>query len=134
MLLARAVVLWSGLVVVVFFDFFAAEGAELVFDGLDAEACAEVHVDGFHLGGVELEEAELGADAVVGGELGHVEFEVGHEDALVSFGLLLLGLEVVEGVGADVALEWVFFVGCAFLAASCFLSFHVAIVTSRVLR
>lgn len=37
------------------------------------------------------------------------------------------GLEVCEAMSSKIAFEWVVFVGGAFLAPSCFLSFHVVL-------
>ena len=71
--------------------------SEAVFDG--EGGCAEVHVDldGFHLGGVELEHAEFGEGAVVGVECDHVGGEVGDEEGL-SGGVVDQGDEVDDFV------------------------------------
>lgn len=61
----------------------AAELAEAVFDG-KGRGGAQVHVDfdGFHLGGVVLEQAQLGVDSLAGVEGYHVGVEVGDEQGL----------------------------------------------------
>lgn len=61
---------------------FAAELAEAVFDGGDGGAHVHVDFDGFHFGGVEFEEAQLGDDAVVGVHGYHVGLEVGYVEGL----------------------------------------------------
>lgn len=107
------------ILVVAVVELATAKERKLVLDGADVDAGVHVHVDGLHLRCVELEESEFGVDTVGGIEQEHVKLEVGHYAALC-----WLWLEIIHGMSADEPFERVFFVGCAFLAATSFHSFH----------
>lgn len=102
---------------------FEGEACETFVDSFGVVGEGHVHVDALEFGGVMFEYADLGGDAVFGHHHGEVGLEVAH-----AVGIPFVWLEVSDGVCEQVASYGIVFVGGAFPASSCLLSFHREII------
>ena len=114
----------SIVLIIIFVSVLATEGGKFVLDGTHIYSCGHIHINGFNLRCVELQQAQFGIHTVVRGEFRHVKFKVGH-DCGFSVELDVLRLEVTQRMCADKPFQRVLLVGRAFLAPSCFHTFHV---------